>query len=72
MRAVVGNGSGFLGRPTDGVFTHEAFDEVIELLRETLEDFELDPPDIDHVVGEMEARRPVIVGERVPASTDTP
>ncbi|MHC5010859.1 MAG: group I truncated hemoglobin [Planctomycetota bacterium] len=41
--------------------TDAAFDEVIDLLRDTLEDFELEPADVDHIVGEMEARRPVIV-----------
>lgn len=38
-----------------------AFDEAMELLRDTLEDFELDPEDIHAVMDGMESKRHVIV-----------
>ena len=38
-----------------------AFDEMIELFTETLEDFELDDDDVDAIVGELSVRRPLIV-----------
>jgi len=38
-----------------------AFDEVVALLVETLEDFEIDPDDIDEIRQAMESRAPVIV-----------
>jgi hemoglobin len=49
-----------------------AFDEAIELLRETLEDFDFAPGDIDLIVGEMGARRRYVVsGEpQTPAAAD--
>lgn len=39
----------------------EAFDEMIELLTETLEDFEMEDADIEMIVAEMKVRRPLIV-----------
>ena len=39
----------------------EAFDEIVGLLRETLEDFEMDPADIDQVIDGMRARERYIV-----------
>ena len=42
----------------------EAFDEMIELFTETLEDFEFDDDDIDAIVGELSVRRPLIVTGR--------
>ncbi|MDX1393063.1 MAG: group 1 truncated hemoglobin [Gemmatimonadota bacterium] len=39
----------------------EAFDEMVELFTETLEDFELDDDDIDAIAGELSVRRPLIV-----------
>ena len=38
-----------------------AFDEMLELLTETMEDFGIDEADIDEIVEEMEQRRPLIV-----------
>lgn len=38
-----------------------AFDEMIELFTETLEDFELDDDDIENVINEMAIRRQLIV-----------
>jgi hemoglobin len=38
-----------------------AFDEMIELFTETLEDFDLDDDDVDQIVNEMTIRRPLIV-----------
>ncbi|MDX5361471.1 MAG: group 1 truncated hemoglobin [Alphaproteobacteria bacterium] len=45
----------------------EAFDEMAVLLRETLEDFDLDDDDIETVLGEFVRRRPLVVVAR-----DTP
>lgn len=39
----------------------EAFDEMTVLLRETLEDFEFDQPDVDEVMQEVTGRRDLIV-----------
>ena len=44
-----------------------AFDEMIELLTETLEDFELEDDDIEFVVGEMSSRRGLIVTAESPS-----
>jgi hypothetical protein len=41
-----------------------AFDDMTDLLRETLEDLELDPSDAGAVVREIELRRPLIVNPR--------
>lgn len=38
-----------------------AFDEVVALLIETLEDFEIDPDDVDEIRQAMESRAPLIV-----------
>ena len=38
-----------------------AFDEVMDLFEETLEDFELERGDIEHLVDEMNSKRSVIV-----------
>lgn len=39
----------------------EAFDEIVNLLRETLEDFDMDPADVDQVIDGMRARERFIV-----------
>ena len=41
--------------------TKEAFDEIVSLLRMTLEDFELDPADVDQVIDGIRARERYIV-----------
>ena len=41
--------------------TEDDFEEVAELLRETLEDFDLAPDDIEHVHQEFMRREPLIV-----------
>ncbi|QPC45070.1 group 1 truncated hemoglobin [Kaustia mangrovi] len=41
--------------------THEAFDEMTLLLRETFEDFDMAEADIAAVMGEIERSRPLIV-----------
>ena len=41
-----------------------AFNEMCDLFRETLEDFDMDESDIAHVIGEIESRRVYIVNER--------
>jgi hemoglobin len=38
-----------------------AFDEVTMLLQETLEDFDVDPADIRHVIDEMKSRAAYII-----------
>jgi len=38
-----------------------AFDEIVSLLRETLEDFEMEPADVDQVIENMRARERYIV-----------
>lgn len=38
-----------------------AFDEMIALMEETLEDFELDPDDVAAIVHQLESRAPLIV-----------
>ena len=38
-----------------------AFDEVMDLFEETLEDFELEPEDIEYLMDEMNSKRPFIV-----------
>ena len=38
-----------------------AFDEMAMLLRHTLEDFELEPADVDIIIGQINARAPYIV-----------
>jgi hemoglobin len=40
-----------------------AFDEMSDVFRETLEDFELDESDIAEVIGEIQSRRAFIVHE---------
>jgi hemoglobin len=51
-----------------------AFDESMELLRETLEDFEFAPQDVEILLGEMGRRRSCIVSAAgsPPAAADTP
>lgn len=41
--------------------TETAFDEIVSLLRMTLEDFEMDPADVDQVIDGMRARQRYIV-----------
>ncbi len=41
----------------------EAFDEMAKLLRETLFEFDVQPADIDIIMGEIEARAPVVISE---------
>ncbi len=43
-----------------GISTDE-FDEMAGLLRETLEDFDLEPSDIEIICSEVEKRRPVVI-----------
>ena len=38
------------------------FDQLKSLVRETLEEFEIEPEDIEAVLGEFEVRRPLLVG----------
>ncbi|MEQ8966577.1 MAG: group 1 truncated hemoglobin [Azospirillaceae bacterium] len=38
-----------------------SFDEMVALMRETLEDFEFEAEDIESVLGEIRAREPLIV-----------
>lgn len=38
-----------------------AFDEMLDLLTETMEDFEFDDDDIEEIISEMERRRTLIV-----------
>ena len=45
-----------------------AFDEAMELLRETLEDFDLDTADVDQVIAGMSSRRRFIVGDGTAAT----
>lgn len=40
---------------------NEAFDEMHSLLRETLEEFDLEPKDIEYLISEIKARRQWIV-----------
>ena len=40
---------------------HADMDEMSRLLRQTLEEFNMAPPDIDAVIAEVEMRRPLIV-----------
>lgn len=50
-----------------------AFEVMIGTMRETLEDFELDPADITHVVNELRTRAPWVItapGGGVPAGRD--
>ena len=44
--------------------TEEAFDESVDLLTETLEDFDFEHHDIQHVQDEMASRRYVIISRR--------
>ncbi len=39
----------------------QAFDEVLRLLKETFDDFDVEESDIGTVVGEIQKRRPYIV-----------
>jgi hemoglobin len=41
--------------------SRDEFDELIDLLQETLEDFEVAADDIDYIVGEMKRRMPIII-----------
>ncbi len=41
--------------------TSEAFNEMISILQETLEDFELDPRDIGAIMADFKSREPYIV-----------
>lgn len=41
--------------------THAAFDEITSILKETLEDFELEDGDIVRIVEDFQSRRPYIV-----------
>ena len=43
------------------IVSNEHFDQLKALVRETLEEFELEPPDIDVVLGEFEIRRALLV-----------
>lgn len=45
-----------------------AFDEAMELLRETLEDFDMDVADVDQVIAGMSSRRRFIVGDGTAAA----
>jgi len=51
--------------------TDEAFDEIMDLLRDTLDDFEVAPEDIDAIIDGMDSKRPVIVIAR-DAAESTP
>ncbi|MDP6708923.1 MAG: group 1 truncated hemoglobin [Alphaproteobacteria bacterium] len=44
--------------------TKPDFHEMTDILRETLEDFELDDADVDHVVHEILRREGLVVGRR--------
>jgi hemoglobin len=41
--------------------THEEFAEMVELLQETLEDFDLSEPDVDTIANELQKREHIIV-----------
>jgi len=41
-----------------------SFEEMCDLFRETLEDFELDESDIAHIIGEIQSRKVFIIHER--------
>jgi hemoglobin len=45
----------------------EAFEQMTEVMRETLEDFRLSDRDVDHVMAEIRARRELIVAAPTPA-----
>jgi hemoglobin len=45
----------------------EAFEQMAEVMRETLEDFRLADRDVDHVIAQIRARRELIVAARTPA-----
>lgn len=44
--------------------THGDFAEMVSLLRETLEDFDFEPADVDYVEGQLTKREPFIVARR--------
>lgn len=39
----------------------ESFDEMIAILEETLEDFDFEPDDVQHVIRDLQSRAPYIV-----------
>ncbi len=68
ISAVMGGPASYTNEALERIHAHmsintAAFDEIVALLREALEDFELEASDVDEVIDSIRARKRFIVSE---------
>lgn len=66
IASIMGGPASYSNEALERIHAHldiskEAFEEIVSLLRMTLEDFELDPADVDQVIDGIRARERYIV-----------
>jgi hemoglobin len=69
VASMMGGPASYSNEHLDRVHKHlgiddPSFEEMCDLFRETLEDFELDESDIAYIIGEIQSRKVFIIHER--------